>query len=198
MPRPPQVGLRGAEAAEDVSSAADAEQAVRAVPRVELVAELFWQRDVFAQQLRREQSLEEVVVPTVATASREAEHARQGVRLEQRTHGFVGIPNQSVVLPRSRSKSRDDSGPSARIRSSTRSATSWFSAITRGGVGRNCARNQGNSLARTKESPFVCLEDLAPLVELVAPRAVVAGDARVQHEIVRAAGDIDRVELDRS
>ena len=41
------------------------------------------------------------------------------------------------------------------------------------------------------------LEDLAPLVELVAPRGVVGGDARVQHEIVRAAGDIDRVELDR-
>jgi len=68
---------------------------------------------------------------------------------------FVGIPNQSVVLPRSRSKSCDDSGPSARIRSSTRSATSGFSAITGGGVARNCARNQGNSLARTKESPLL-------------------------------------------
>jgi hypothetical protein len=112
---------------------------------------------------------------------------------------FVGIPNQSVVLQRSRSKSRDDSGPSARIRSSTRSATSGFSAITRGGVGRNCARNQGE-LAREDEgeSLVVRLEDLAPLVELVAPGGAVVGDARVQHEIVRTAGDIDRVELDRS
>src|SRR5687768_7813215 len=92
MPRPPRVGLRGAEAAEDVSSAADAEQAVRAVARVELVAQLFWQRDISPKQLRREQSLEEVVVPTVAVASREAEHARERVRLEQRAHGVRRHP----------------------------------------------------------------------------------------------------------
>jgi hypothetical protein len=48
-----------------------------------------------------------------------------------------------------------------------------------------------------REPLVVRIENLAPLVELVAPRGVVAGDARVQHEIVRAAGDIDRVELDR-
>ena len=41
------------------------------------------------------------------------------------------------------------------IRSSTRSATLGFLAITRGGVGRNCARNKRNSLARTKESPLL-------------------------------------------
>ena len=41
---------------------------------------------------------------------------------------FSGTPNQSFVAPASRSKSSDDSGPSARIRSSTRSATAAFSA----------------------------------------------------------------------
>ena len=68
---------------------------------------------------------------------------------------FVGIPNQSVVFPRSESKSRDDSGPSARIRSSTRSAASGFSSITGGRRARSGARNQGNSLAITNESPLL-------------------------------------------
>ena len=68
---------------------------------------------------------------------------------------FVGIPNQSVVAPPLRSKSSADSGPSARMRSSTRSATSAFSARTRGAFRLNVPRNHGNSLAGTKESPLL-------------------------------------------
>ena len=41
------------------------------------------------------------------------------------------------------------------------------------------------------------LEDLTAFVEHVAPGGLVAGDARVQHEVVAPAGDRDRVELDR-
>ena len=41
------------------------------------------------------------------------------------------------------------------------------------------------------------LEDLTAFVEHVAPGGLVAGDARVQHEVVVPAGDRDRVELDR-
>jgi hypothetical protein len=41
------------------------------------------------------------------------------------------------------------------------------------------------------------LEDLTALVEQVAPSWLVAGDARVEHEVVVPAGDRDRVELDR-
>jgi len=68
---------------------------------------------------------------------------------------FVGIPNQSVVGPRSRSKSSEDSGPSARIRSSTRSATSAFSSRTCGAPRLNLARNHRNSLEGTSESPLL-------------------------------------------
>ena len=68
---------------------------------------------------------------------------------------FVGIPNQSTSVPRSRSKSSAESGPSARIRSSTRSATSAFSARTRGGSRYNVVRNHGYSLVATKESPLL-------------------------------------------
>src|SRR5207244_500573 len=41
------------------------------------------------------------------------------------------------------------------------------------------------------------LEDLTAFVEQVAPGGLVAGDARVQHEVVVPAGYRDRVELDR-
>jgi hypothetical protein len=64
------------------------------------------------------------------------------------------MPNQSVVGPRSRSKSSADIGPSARIRSSTRSAISAFSSRTCGELRLRVARNQANSLAGTSESPF--------------------------------------------
>ena len=67
--------------------AADAEQAVRAVPGQELVPELLDQRELVREDIGRQQPLEEVVVPTVPVAPREAEHARDGVRLEHGTHG---------------------------------------------------------------------------------------------------------------
>jgi hypothetical protein len=41
------------------------------------------------------------------------------------------------------------------------------------------------------------LEDLTAFVQRLAPGGLAAGDARVQHEVVVAAGDRDRVELDR-
>ena len=41
------------------------------------------------------------------------------------------------------------------------------------------------------------LEDRAAFVELVAPAGLVAGDARVQNEVVVVSGDRNRVELDR-
>ena len=55
-------------------------------------------------------------------------------------------------------------------------------------------------LARQDEGePLVVrLEDLAPLVEQVAPGGVVVGHARVQDEVVGATGDRERIELDRA
>src|SRR5436853_7211792 len=41
------------------------------------------------------------------------------------------------------------------------------------------------------------LEDLTAFVEQVAPGRLVAGDTRVQHEVMVPARDRDRVELDR-
>ena len=112
---------------------------------------------------------------------------------------FVGMPNQSVVAPCARSKSSDDSGPVG--------ADPLEHAP--GNVGVLCEdarraparrRAEPRKLARRDEGePLVVrLEDLAPLVEQVAPGGVVLGHARVQDEVVGAAGDRERIELDRA
>ena len=49
-----------------------------------------------------------------------------------------------------------------------------------------------------REPLVVRLEDLAALVEEVAPGGVVLGDARVQHEVVAPAGNRERIELERA
>ncbi len=195
----PRVGLRGADAAEDVSAAADAEQAVCAVARVELVAQLLAQRHVSPKQLLRQQPLEQVVVPALAVASREAEHARGRVRLEQRAHGVGRHPEPVGRAPALAFEVERRQRP---VR-----ADPLEHPLARLGVLLDHARRsrprtsaEPGELARDDEgeSLVVRLEDLAPLVELVAPGGVVVRDACVQHEIVRAAGDVDRVVLDRS
>ena len=79
--RPPRVRLRGAETAEHVG-AADGEQTVSLVPRQELVPELIRSRDLVREDVGRQQTFKEVVVPAVPVASRETEHTGDGARLE--------------------------------------------------------------------------------------------------------------------
>ena len=112
---------------------------------------------------------------------------------------FVGAPNQSVNGPLRRSKSSDDSGPSARIRSSTCSATSWvivedalLLAAPRGPEPRVLVRRH------EREALVHRLEDLPALVQAVAPGRVVIGNARVQDEVMASARDRNRVELQRA
>ena len=92
--------------------------------------------------------------------------------------------------------------PSARIRSSTRSATAAFSArrpgVEPGPLAAHDMTEPGELARRDERQRLVGrLEDLTAFVEHVAPGGLVAGDARVQHEVVVPAGDRDRVELDR-
>ena len=78
---------------------------------------------------------------------------------------FSGIPNQSFVGPVARSKSSEDSGPSARIRSSTRSATAAFSARAApwkwGPLRPITLLNQGNSLIGTNESALLVASNIS-------------------------------------
>ena len=91
--------LRGAEAAEDVSTAPDAEQPVGAVAGQELVPELFLQRQIAREQVGRQQPLEEVVVPAVPVTPSEAEHAGDGVCIEHGAHGVRRYPEPVGLRP---------------------------------------------------------------------------------------------------
>ena len=60
-----------------------------AVPGQELVPKLLSLRHLLGEQLGREQPFEQVVVPDVAVAPRQADHAGDRVCLEHGTHGVL-------------------------------------------------------------------------------------------------------------
>jgi hypothetical protein len=119
--------------------------------------------EVFSQDLAdAHRNAPERVVP-----SRRASPITPATVYASRTErtAFSGIPNQSLVLPLSRSKSAEESGPSARMRSSTRSATAAFSASA---AAWNCGplrpaftRYQGNSLAGTNDSALLVVSKIS-------------------------------------
>ena len=112
---------------------------------------------------------------------------------------FVGTPNQSVVAPRSLSKSSDDNGPSARMRSSTRPAASAFSARMRDAFLLEVTRNHGSSSVETSESPLLYASKISRRsYKQLAPGGVVLGHARMQHEVMAPTGNRERIELDRA
>src|SRR5215211_6073195 len=86
MIRPLRSRLRVAQAAEDVAAAAETQEPVRPIPREHLVAELLAERHLVREDVGRHQALEQVVVAAVAVASREPEHAGDGVCLEDGAH----------------------------------------------------------------------------------------------------------------
>jgi hypothetical protein len=176
---------------------------VGAVPGQELVPELFSLRHPVCEQLGREQPFEEVVVPEVAVASRETDHARDGVRLEHGAHDVLRHPEP--VLRRS------VLGLEVARRQRAFDADPLEHALGRRGVlgedrvvePRPLAAHdmtEPGELARRDERQRLVgrLEDLTAFVERVAPGWVVLGDACVEHEVVVPAGDRDRIELDRS
>ena len=172
---------------------------MRAVPRQELVPELLSQRDLAREHVGRQQPFEQVVVAAVAVAPREAEHARDGVRLEHRAHGVrrhpepVGRrPALALEVERRQRALRADPlehplGHVGVLGEDPRRVPAQVPAEP----GELARRDEGEPLV-------VRLEDLAALVEQVAPGGVVVGDARVQHEVVAPAGNRERVELDRA
>ena len=182
-----------------MSRSPDAEEAVCAVAREKLVAELLSERDAAREHVSRQQTVEEVVVAPVAVASRQAEHAGDGVRLEHRPNGVrrhaepVGRPTLRT-LEVARAQRPFGADPLEH-------------AVGHLGVlGEDAGRVPAQRPAKPREVPgqhegeslVVRLEDLAPLVEQVAPGGVVVGHARVQEEIVGAPGDRERIELDRA
>ena len=77
---------------------ATAEQTVRAVAGQQLVPELLDQRQIAGEHVGRQKSFEEVVVPAVAVTPREAEHARDGVRLEDLAAFVESVAPTGLVI----------------------------------------------------------------------------------------------------
>ena len=196
--REPRVGLRGADPAEDVAGAGDAEQAVGAVAREELVPHLLAQRRLRGEQLLGEQPLDQVVVAAVAVAAGEAEDAGDGIRLE---HGPDGVGRRPEPVGRRALLALEVERAERPVGAHpVEHAPGHLRVVGEGLPGASAQRGaEPRVLAREDErEPLVGgLEDLAALVEQLAPGRVVVGDAGVQDEVVAAPGDGDRVELDR-
>ena len=130
---------------------------------------LLLERDLARKQVGRQQPLEEVVVAAVAVAPRKAEHARDRIRLEDGAHRVRRDPEPVGRLPLrplevERRPRPLDADPLEHLPRDL-------------GVLRNDARpvclqvprNHGNELPGQGEPLVQRLEDLAALVEEVAP-----------------------------
>ena len=175
---------------------------MRAKARQQLVSKLLADRHLLRQQLRREQALDEVVHAAVSISSRKAEHTADGVRLE---HGARDVRRRPEPVDRGpaleverrerpfRADPLEDLRSDVDVLGEDGLLEARRVQPPRHAVPRQLARRQ------QRESFVVGLEELAPYVEeLLAPRRVVVGDARVQHEVVVPARDRQRVELDRA
>jgi hypothetical protein len=175
---------------------------VRAETGQVLVTELLSHRHLVREHPGRQQPLDEVVVAGVAVAPREPDHARDRVRLEHGADRVLGHPEPVLRRTGLALEVARRQGP---VR-----ADPLEHALGNGGVvGENVrveppslptrGETEPGKLARRDERERLVgrLEDLAALVELIAPGRLVARDARVQHEVVVPAGHRDRVELDR-
>ena len=172
---------------------------MRPVTGQELVPELLFQRHIAGEHVGRQQSFEEVVVPAVAVTPREAELARDGIRLEHGAHGVrrhpepVGRrPALALEIERRQRAVRADSlehavGHLGVLVQDPRRGPAEGPAEP----GKLARRHEGESLV-------VRLEDLAAFVEELAPARLVVGDPRMQHEVVASPGDREGIELDRA
>ena len=161
--------------------------------------ELFFERDFARQHVGGQQPFEEVVVPAVTVASREAEHAGDRVCLEHGAHRVRWHPEPVGRRPllALEVERRQRAVPADPLEHA-------FGHL--GVVGERLPRVPAQDPAEPRElshrderhSLVVRLEDLAAFVELVAPSGVVVRNARVQHEVVIPPGDRERVELDRA
>jgi hypothetical protein len=175
---------------------------VGAVPGQELVPELVSHRHLVREQPGREQPFEEVVVPQVAVAPGQADHARDGVRLEHGAHDVLRHPEpvlgRSVLgleIERRQRALRADPPEDAL---GHRGVLGQDPGVEPGPLAAPAQTEPGEFARRDERQRLVGrLEDVTAFVEHVAPGGLVAGDARVQYEVVVPARDGDGVELDR-
>ena len=163
------------------------------------MSELFPRRDLALDDVGRQQSLDQVVVAAVAVPSSETEHSGRGVRLQHRAHDIRGYaepvdqrPTPTLEVERGQWALGTD--PLEHVLADV----SVLGEDPRRAHAQVCPEPREVAREDERETLVVRLEQLAPLIERVAPGGVVAGDPRVEHQIVVAPRDRQRVELDRT
>ena len=166
------------------------------------MAVLLADRHRLREQLRREQALHQVVDTAVPVAPRQADHPADRIGLEHGARDVRRRPppvHRRAALEVERRERPFGADPLEDLRrdigvlGEDPLLEPWLVELPRHAVPRQLARRQ------QRQALVVCLEELAARVEeILAPGRVVVGDARMQHEIVIAARDRQRVELDRA
>jgi hypothetical protein len=163
------------------------------------VPQLLSERDLFREHAFRQQTLDQVVVAATAFSPHEAEH----------TGGRVGLQHGAYRVRRKAEPVRARARPpfevvhrQCALLSDAREHELGDFRMRTDVLCRPLAEDAaepGELVDRYERQPLVVgLEDLASVVQLVAPRRVVVCNASVQDEVVRAARDRDRVVLNRA
>ncbi len=172
------------------------------MPRQELVAHLVALRRPLREQLGREETFGEVVVAAIAIPAGEAERADDGQRLHHRPDGGGGPPEPldrrfAFEIERALGSVGADLGQDL-LREDALLVDQAAGPAQRGSVPADPIERQ---LVRGKqvERLVVRLEQgPASVQQLVRELALVAGDPRLEDEIVVAARDVQRIELERA
>ena len=202
-PRRP-VRLRRArtEPEEDLALPRRAQQAVGPVPAEQPVEHLLALGNAFLEEARREEALREVVEAAVALASGDAEDARLGERFEDRPGLQRGPP-----VPVDRLAAVEVGGGDRAVAPDPLEELHDMVAVVPEDLALVGPARPIPGQAMPRQLPggqdaqalVVGLEQEAPVVEqVVCPGPPVAPDAGMEHEVVVAAGHLERVELQRA
>ena len=187
---------------EDLGLAGRAEQAVSPVPAEQAVEDLLALGNAFLEQAGREEALGEVVVATVALAAGDAEDAGLGQGLEDGARLQRRPP-----VPVDRLAAVEVGGGDRAVAPDPLEELGDVVAVVAEGLALVGAARPvpgeavpGQLAGREDaETLVVGLEEEAAVVQqVVGPGSPVAGDAGVEHEVVVAAGHLERVELQRA
>ncbi len=200
--RPDFEGCDRPEPEEDLGLACRAQQPVGPVAAEQAVEDLLALGNAFLEQAGREEAFGKVVEAAVAFAARDAEDAGLGQRLEDgpRLQRRPPVPVDRLAAV------EVGSGDGAVAPDPVEELGDVVAVVAEGLalVGTACAV-PGEAVPwqlagrEDAETLVVGLEEEAAVVQQVlGPRSPVAGDARVEHEVVVAAGHLERVELERA
>ena len=198
---PPRVVRGGTGPDPELGLAAGAQQPVRPVPREQPVSGLLADGPALGQEVHGEEALGQVVDAAVAVASRDPQDAGLRERLQDRADLVRGAP-----VPVDRGARLDVGGGEATVPADAvqQLLHERRVLVERAAIVPGAGTIPGQAVERQlrggqdAEALVVGLEQEPPLVqERVRHLAAVAGNACLEDQVVVAAGDLERVELER-